>query len=627
MHASFRLSWSLGNFKCCLSGHKLPLGRFCVYKSTLVNLGGWTGVGAAAQITATADVFSGVRSLSPAEGVFALERIMLSNEVQVGVSKILDSCLLKSMFPQGNFLDEIAINDLAENRLPDKYDQIIDSIKKSSSIKERIDRIQTYIETILKQTLSLSANKAVDIDQDLFELGVDSLLAMEMANRLQLIMDEKGQSIISLQENRTVRALCIHFANSMELETSNLGSVAELIQQDVVLHHEIKAANIRASSPSEFKIIMLTGVTGHLGIHCLIELVKFQNHLTVICLIRGKSDTEVTDRLLKTLQEYKARVNMKNIKVVAADLAKDQLGLTPDAYDRLAEDVDAILHCAAKTNHLESYSDGSTFDMRTHNVFALINILKLASRFKTKPILYTSSLPAATKIMDSGLLDEEFPESSELGAQIKSGYILSKLVGEKLIGEAMVRGIPAKVIRLPFIFGNSETGYIPRYNHAWAVLISSIRVKMIPAGLNGTPIIAANSAAKIIINLFFSNEAENGVYNLTVASAPMEDVFAEVLDEHSIKCEVVMFRKWRDAVFEKGDEKMLGPIFWLYADDGEDPRIFSLHPLFKELKNINLSDFSPKMKKNVPGVSELVVAVKDLISRHLRVHFGDTNIL
>jgi len=130
------------------------------------------------------EVFSGLRMFSPAQGIAALERIMTSTHVQAGVSEITDSNIIKTVFRQGRYMDEMKSSS-QEARKYEQFDYLVEEIKQAKSSEEREIKIQKYIEAVLKDTLSLPSTDVLDIDQNFADMGVDSLMGMEMKNRFQ----------------------------------------------------------------------------------------------------------------------------------------------------------------------------------------------------------------------------------------------------------------------------------------------------------------------------------------------------------------------------------------------------------------------------------------------------------
>ena len=86
-------------------------------------VGGWSEIGAAAQIGLSAEVFAGVRMFTPAQGIAALERIMTSKEVQVGVIEVFDWNVVKQMYKQGRYFEGMQ-SDMSEEDKFGKFDYL-----------------------------------------------------------------------------------------------------------------------------------------------------------------------------------------------------------------------------------------------------------------------------------------------------------------------------------------------------------------------------------------------------------------------------------------------------------------------------------------------------------------------
>ena len=143
--------------------------------------------------------------------------------------------------------------------------------------------------------------------------------------------------------------------------------------------------------------------------------------------------------------------------------------------------------------------------------------------------------------------------------------------------------------------------------------------------LNGIPIIAVDSAAKVGTKLFFNDNAEDGAYNLTTDSTFSKDIIIEALAEYGVTCQFVSFKEWREAVFEEHGSNSMAPFASLYAEEDGDSRLYKMHSLSREFGNINISEFSSKFKRNVPEVSELVASASQVVRRQLQSHFSGSN--
>jgi hypothetical protein len=171
-------------------------------------------VGAAAKILLSTEFVYG--SLTPPQGIEALEAIMSLQETQIGVSGISDVRLLQSMCGQGRYLDEMMPTEEAVNRTEENDTNLIQKIRSASGRKERREKVRLYIEHVIKKTLNLSPNEVLDPEQNYSDMGVDSLMEMEMRNRFQNLVGDRPLSLRLMQEKRTIRALSSQLEELME---------------------------------------------------------------------------------------------------------------------------------------------------------------------------------------------------------------------------------------------------------------------------------------------------------------------------------------------------------------------------------------------------------------------------
>jgi len=78
------------------------------------------------------------------------------------------------------------------------------------------------------------------------------------------------------------------------------------------------------------------------------------------------------------------------LRAAAGDLAKINLGLKPEAYKRVAAEVDTIVHNGALVNHAFSYRQ-----LFEPNVLGTVEIMKLAIATRVKALTFISSVGVA----------------------------------------------------------------------------------------------------------------------------------------------------------------------------------------------------------------------------------------
>jgi thioester reductase-like protein len=203
--------------------------------------------------------------------------------------------------------------------------------------------------------------------------------------------------------------------------------------------------------------VFLTGATGFLGAHLLLELLRLTRD-SVVALVRKKDEVAQSGGLVETVARAVTAVTgatrgdlerlgfERRVEVMHGDLAHPLFGLDAATFDALARRVDLILHCGAMVNWVKGYSA-----MRAANVLGTVECIKLAAAARIKPLVFVSTISTAGR-----------SESELLPAQIVlsgSPYGLSKWVAETLVERARAAGLPAVVIRPGMISGDTRTGY------------------------------------------------------------------------------------------------------------------------------------------------------------------------
>lgn len=123
--------------------------------------------------------------------------------------------------------------------------------------------------------------------------------------------------------------------------------------------------------------VLLTGATGYLGAHLLWEAMT-EKDWNVIAIVRAGSDAEAEERLKQKCAYYFGPdwfgTYRERIHAYAGDITRDRFGLDVQAYEKLLQQTDAIIHSAANVKHYGSYAD---FELQ--NVKATANLLAFAA--------------------------------------------------------------------------------------------------------------------------------------------------------------------------------------------------------------------------------------------------------
>ena len=228
----------------------------------------------------------------------------------------------------------------------------------------------------------------------------------------------------------------------------------EFLLSQAMLGRDILRSGASVSSDEVWNSILFTGCTGFIGGFLLSELLE-NTMAKIYCLVRCDNERQGKERLVACLQEkgvWEEKYDPR-IRIIKGDLNLPGLGLSDPARSRLAERIDVIFHLGASVNWASSY----TREVQA-NVHSFIELLKLASTGKLKPIHYSSSIGTYASLHRSSsnpiLENEVFHEPGSLFG----GYCQSKWVCEKIIEQARMRNVPINIYRIGEVNGNSNTG-------------------------------------------------------------------------------------------------------------------------------------------------------------------------
>jgi thioester reductase-like protein len=213
-----------------------------------------------------------------------------------------------------------------------------------------------------------------------------------------------------------------------------------------------------------------------------------------------------------------------------------------------------IFHCASLVNYVYPYEI-----IKPHTVDGTREILKLASLETIKPVFYVST---------NGIFPTEqggrFPEATQIDPyadHLSTGYAQAKWVAEKLVWEAVDRGLPACVLRPGNIGHHSATGAANPNDFQVMLMNACAQTRLAPEGANWhfemTPVDYLSQAIVHIAN----DPAHFGVAYNAVGDdrIPVEGVFKQMHSRGLID-EVVPVDTWRSelsAHATKGGEPSL----------------------------------------------------------------------
>ena len=306
-----------------------------------------------------------------------------------------------------------------------------------SEIKREYTAPTTETEKTLCHILAkLSGVKCVGITDDFFEIGGDSLRAIEY------VAEAHSEGISFTLQNvfdyPTVQKLCAYMSDpdhvTIAYSAAQLAKYEQLLKQNCI---DEKFTPVKKPLGNVF----LTGATGFLGSHILDQLMKLENG-KIYCLVRGGSE-----RLCKVLEYYFGNLYTeqigKRIFVVEGDITQ------PTLPENLPRDIQTVIHAAATVKHYGSYKY-----FQKVNVHGTRNIAAYAQRINAKMIHISTLSVSGNSFVDAfdtyrAKEPMEFAETSlYIGQSLDNVYVHSKFEAELVVFDAMLKGLNAKIIRV-----------------------------------------------------------------------------------------------------------------------------------------------------------------------------------
>ena len=338
-------------------------------------------------------------------------------------------------------------------------------------------------------------------EDNFFELGGNSLHAIAVVNQLRRTMQcavndlyehPRLADFASVCRPRPEHLRAVIRSARRHWDSYREGLAVYEAERDVALNAAHRCYEARNQSYAQVDIgkrrdyeqVLLTGATGYLGSYLLRELLTDRDR-QVSVLVRGGDDTSARQRVGKILSHYfgpeegAALRDDPRLTVLVGDLRRDHLGLSPQTYARLADDVQAVFHCAANVKHFGHY-----WEFHADNVAATSRLLKLSAGRVANPADFhlVSTLSTCGKAPEEGFqLFTEYDTVPE--ALDENYYIRTKQEAERLVVAArqeLANACIHRVGNLVFASNGGPLQFNIRENAFFRLLAALIRLGVVP---------------------------------------------------------------------------------------------------------------------------------------------------
>lgn len=184
-------------------------------------------------------------------------------------------------------------------------------------------------------------------------------------------------------------------------------------------------------------MILVTGGTGLVGAHLLMDLIKEETPIRAI--YRSEKSLQKVQRVFK-LYDIDWEAAQEKIEWIQSDL------LNPDVLIEAFQGVEFVYHCAA----MVSFNKKDKAQMFKVNIEGTANVVNLCLEQKVKKLCHVSSTAAIGKAPQDGIRDEECTWQND---GTFSNYSVSKYFSEMEVWRASEEGLDVVIVNPSVIIG------------------------------------------------------------------------------------------------------------------------------------------------------------------------------
>ncbi|MEU6217877.1 thioester reductase domain-containing protein [Streptomyces sp. NPDC047022] len=267
--------------------------------------------------------------------------------------------------------------------------------------------------------------------------------------------------------------------------------------------------------------ILLTGATGFLGSHMLLDLLRHSD-AHVYCLVRAADEEAALDRLGAALTGYSLPWSpevRRRVTVLPGDIRQPRLGLPDELWHTLAHELDSVVGVAAAVDFLRGYRS-----LRTSNVLGTLALAELAATGRPKPLHHISSIAVFNEVGITAMGEDDPLAHAD---RLISGYDQSKWAAEVALRRARDHGLVVTALRPGGIGGHTRTGAYNPQDLSSGLISAFGRFRTVPAFryLNAAPV---DWVSRVAVAAVCEPDAWGYDYNLTGVPNTLDDVVRDM---------------------------------------------------------------------------------------------------
>ncbi|KAJ5660931.1 NRPS-like enzyme [Penicillium longicatenatum] len=386
----------------------------------------------------------------------------------------------------------------------------------------QLSEIREWIQDQIAQIL---AQDAIGSNTDLAALGMDSLQTVRLVQVLQLAEDKLHVN----QKNDNWTSAMVYDLETIPLLAQTLykrihGSEPESdstkpsisSREDTLIKSIWQQAQFLGSGGLT---VVLTGSTGELGSYILDMLLKDPSITQIYCLNRS---ADAAERQVMSFEKKQLSstwlTETSRVQFWLSSLGEEYLGLTPEKYDFLEQNVDIVMHNSWLVNFNQPIAN---FETHIIGVRRLLKLIENSSHNANFHFVSSVSTVLGQPMPSGSPIPEGLPQMT---GPLRQGYGESKYVGENLCQIASERNRSQIAIHRVGQLGgpsNPEAGMWNMRDWLPSLVWSSQTMRKLPDSLgpfqvDWLPIdVAARIMTEIVRNRRDQTSSALAIYHIT----------------------------------------------------------------------------------------------------------------
>ncbi|KAI4612274.1 putative NRPS-like protein biosynthetic cluster [Alternaria metachromatica] len=414
-----------------------------------------------------------------------------------------------------------------------------------------VPELEDFLRTVLAKHLTQAGE--IERTADFFSLGLDSLQSIQIRTEILKnvnIGDKKlGQNVVF--DHPSIASLAAHLDSLRTGQEEQVVSVTAQMQDLLAQYSNFEPIARRQAA--------LTGATGSLGAHVLVQLLHRSDIDIVYCLVRAKDYKTAARRVRESLIQRKLYHTLslsgrRKIQAIPSDLSEPHLGFDHTTYARVASGLTSVIHCAWSVNfnkNLISFEKDCIAGVRH-----LIDLCLASTSTKPASFDFCSSVSTVARCPDM-----RTPERlAEFDWAQGMGYAQSKCVAEHLcLAAAKETGVKARVLRVGQIVADTVHGVWNSTEAIPLMMQSALTVGALPRLQEFPSWTPVDVVAKAVTEISLS-DAGSIVANVTNAKTfSWTDDLLPALREAGLQFDEVEPKEWVRRLRESNQDAVANP--------------------------------------------------------------------